>query len=47
MFDSAGDGHCFFHFAEGTDIEGNKYEGDATLVDGEIVEIENIKRKED
>jgi hypothetical protein len=42
-YDDAGDGHCFFHFADGTDGHGNKFTGNATLVDGELVEINDIE----
>lgn len=42
--DNAGDGHCFFHEVEGEDGVGNKYRATAILVDGEIVEYEDIQR---
>ena len=42
--DNAGDGHCFFHEADGEDGSGNEYKATAVLVDGEIIEYEDIER---
>jgi len=42
-FDDAGDGHTFFHFADGADKDGNKYIGTAEVVDGEVVKINDIE----
>lgn len=44
VYDDAGDGHCFFHEADGEDENGNKYRASAALVDGEIAEYEDIER---
>lgn len=41
-FDDAGDGHCFFHYANGKDQYGNTFTGVAVLVDGHLEEIESI-----
>lgn len=43
-FDDAGDGHTFFHYAEGATNDGKSWVGVAVIVDDnleEIIDIEN------
>lgn len=43
-YEDAGDGHTFFHYAEGTSGDGRVWVGVAVMVDGsleEIIDIEN------
>jgi len=46
-YDGAGDGHTYFHFAEGEDSKGNKFSATAVLVDGELDAIEDIEDEND
>jgi hypothetical protein len=43
-FDDAGDGHCYFHYATGTDQHGNEYKGVAVMVDDHLEDIEDIEK---
>lgn len=43
MYDDAGDGYCFFHFAKGVSEDGRKWSANATVVFGEIEEITEIE----
>jgi hypothetical protein len=41
--DDAGDGHVFFHYAEGKGKDGKLYSGIAVMVDDNLEEIEDIE----
>jgi len=42
QFDSAGDGHCYFHHLDGIDEDGIEYVGIGCVVDGELGEVTDI-----
>lgn len=47
QYDSAGDGHCFFHHLQGFDEEGNCYIASGAVVDGELVDVTDIEKVEE
>ena len=43
VFDDAGDGHTYFHYAEGTSNDGRAWVGVAVMVDGNLENIHDIE----
>jgi methylaspartate ammonia-lyase len=46
-FDDGGDGHTFFHYANGVDQLGNKYSGVAIMVDEYLEGFEDVEKEEE